>query len=179
MRRLRYGVAMSLDGFIAGPNGEYDWIVSDPDIDFAAMFARYDILLMGRRTYEVASEKGKDWESFGQPWIVVSRTMKPEEYPGITIISSRVEETVAALKRQPGKDIWLFGGGILFRHLLDAGLMDTVEVAVMPVLLGSGTPLLPEGRRQSLHLEESKALPSGILLLTYSVNEQLAQVMGR
>ena len=61
MRRLRYGVAMSLDGFIAGPNGEYDWIVSDPEIDFAAMFAQYDILLMGRKTYEVASEKGKDW----------------------------------------------------------------------------------------------------------------------
>jgi len=169
MRRLRYGVAMSLDGFIAGPNGEYDWIVSDPEIDFAAMFAQYDILLMGRKTYEVASEKGKDWESFGQPWIVVSRTMKPEDYPGITIISSRVEETVAAMKQQSGKDIWLFGGGILFRALLNAGLMDTVEVAVMPVMLGSGTPLLTAGQRQSLHLQESKTLPSGILMLTYSV----------
>jgi dihydrofolate reductase len=57
--------------------------------------------------------------------------------------------------------------------------VDTVEVAVMPVMLGSGTPLLPEGRRQTLHLEESKALPSGILMLTYSVNEQVAQVTGR
>jgi dihydrofolate reductase len=169
MRRLRYGVAMSLDGFIAGPNGEYDWIVSDPEIDFAAMFAQYDTLLMGRLTYEVASERSKSWESFGQRWIVVSRTMKPEEHPGITILSTGVQEAVAAMKRQPGKDIWLFGGGILFRHLLDAGLMDTVEVAVMPVLLGSGTPLLPEGQRQTLHLEESKALPSGILLVSYSI----------
>jgi dihydrofolate reductase len=169
MRRLRYGVAMSLDGFIAGPNGEYDWIVSDPEIDFAAMFAQYDTLLMGRLTYEVASERSKSWESFGQRWIVVSRTMKPEEHPGITILSTGVQEAVAAMKRQPGKDIWLFGGGILFRHLLVAGLMDTVEVAVMPVLLGSGTPLLTEGRRQTLQLEESKALPSGILLVSYSI----------
>jgi dihydrofolate reductase len=68
---------------------------------------------------------------------------------------------------------------MLFRSLVDDGLVDEVDVAVMPVLLGSGTPLLPEGRRQTLHLEKSKVLPSGILMLTYSVNEQVAQVMGR
>ncbi len=169
MRRLRYGVAVSLDGFIAGPDGEYDWIVHDPAIDFAAMFAQYDTLLMGRKTYEVASEKGKSWDSFGQRWIVVSTTLKPEEHPNVTIISGGVTEAVAALKAQPGKDIWLFGGGVLFRSMLDAGLVDTVEVGLIPVMLGSGIPLLPEGRRRSLHLEESKTLPSGILMLSYSV----------
>ena len=169
MRRLRYGVATSLDGFIAGPNGEYDWIVHDPAIDFVAMFAQYDTLLMGRKTYEVASEKGKSWDSFGQRWIVVSTTLKPEEHPGITILSGGIAEAVAAMKAQPGKDIWLMGGGVLFRAMLEAGLVDTVEVALMPVMLGSGVPLLPEGRRRSLHLEESRALPSGILMLKYSV----------
>ena len=137
------------------------------------MFAQYDTLLMGRGTYEVANAPGKSWDSFGQSWIVVSTTLKPEDHPNVTILSSGVAEAVAALKAQPGpkpqKDIWLFGGGILFRCLLDAGLVDTVEVALNPVMLGSGIPLLPEGRRRSLHFEESKVLPSGILMLTYSV----------
>ena len=167
MRRLRYGVAMSLDGFIAGPQGEYDWIVPDPSIDFAAIFAGYDTLLMGRLTYEVA--RTRPLTGSGHRWVVVSRTLKQEEHPNVTVLSSGVEEGVAAKKAQPGKDIWLMGGGVLFRGMLDAGLVDTVEVAVMPVMLGSGVPLLPEGRRQTLHLEESRALPSGTLMLSYSV----------
>ena len=170
---------MSLDGFIAGPNGENDWFVSDPALDYAAIYAQFDTLLMGRRTFEIARVRAAQWPDLGQRWIVVSSTLKPEEHPGVTILSSGVAEAVAALKAQPGKDIWLIGGGMLFRSLVDDGLVDEVDVAVMPVLLGSGTPLLPEGRRQTLHLEKSKVLPSGILMLTYSVNEQVAQVTGR
>jgi dihydrofolate reductase len=169
MRRLCYGVAASLDGFIAGPNGEFDWIVNDSAIDFAAMFARYDTLLMGRGTYEIAKAQRNSPLSRGQQWIVVSRTLKPEDHPDVTILSSGVAEAVAALKAQPGKDIWLFGGGVLFRSLLDAGLVDTIEVGLEPVMLGSGIPLLPEGRRRSLQLTESKAMPSGILMLKYAV----------
>jgi len=90
MRRLRYGVAMSLDGFIAGPKGEYDWIVSDPEIDFAAIFARFDTLLMGRKTFEVAWKRAADWPDLGHRWIVASRTLKPEDYPRITILNADV-----------------------------------------------------------------------------------------
>jgi dihydrofolate reductase len=72
--------------------------VLDPAINFAAMFAEYDTLLMGRKTYEFASEEGKSWDSFGQRWIVVSNTLKPEDHPAITILSSGVEEAVAAMK---------------------------------------------------------------------------------
>ncbi len=172
MRRLRYGVAMSLDGFIAGPNGEYDWIVPDPDVNFEAIHAQFDTLLMGRKTYEIARIRCNSMEGSGQRWIVVSATLRPDEHDGITILSAGVAEAVAAMKAQPGKDIWLMGGGVLFRSLLDAGLVDSVEVVVMPVLLGSGVPLLPEGRRRTLCLEESKALPRGILMLNYSVAPQ-------
>jgi len=174
MRQLRYGVAMSLDGFIAGPAGEYDWIVPDSGIDFAAIWARFDTLLMGRKTFEVAWERAAAWPDLGHRWMVVSRTLRPEDYPKVTLLSSGVVEAVAALKAQPGKDIWLMGGGVLFRFLLDAGLVDAIDVSVMPVLLGSGVPLLPEGRRQTLHLESSKALPSGILMLCYDVRPQPA-----
>jgi dihydrofolate reductase len=169
MRRLRYGVAMSLDGFIAGPRGEYDWIVPDPAIDFAAIHAQFDTLLMGRRTYEVARTRRAQLEGSGQKWIVVSSTLKADECAGVTVLSGEIFQAVAALKEEPGKDIWLMGGGVLFRSLLDAGLVDGVDLVVMPVMLGSGTPLVPEGRRQWLHLEKSKVLPSGILILNYSV----------
>src|ERR1017187_9169975 len=158
---------MSLDGFIAGPKGEYDWITPNSGIDFAALYRQFDTLLMGRLTYDGMPAKGMGMKAF-----VVSTTLKPEQHPDVTIIARNVPEAVAALKAQPGsipqKDIWLCGGGALFRCLLDAGLVDSVEVSVFPVLLGSGVPLLPVGRRASLHLEESKPLPSGILMLKYA-----------
>jgi dihydrofolate reductase len=160
---------MSLDGFIAGPNGEYDWIVPDPSIDFAAIFAEFDTLLMGRHTYELAISHGNKLAATGQRIVVVSSTLSLEEHQGIMVLSSGIAEAVAALKAQPGKDIWLFGGGILFRSMLDAGLVDTVEVSLIPVMLGAGIPLLPEDRRQQLHLEQSTELPSGVLMLNYSV----------
>ena len=169
MRGLSYGVAMSLDGFIAGSHGENDWIVSDPEIDFAAIWAQFDTLLMGRRTYEIARVRAANWPDLGHRWIVVSQTLKPEDHPKITILGTGIAEAVAALRAGSGKDIWLFGGGVLFRELLDAGLVDRVEVMVMPVLLGSGVPLLTEGQRQTLSLVKSKALSSGILMLAYSV----------
>jgi dihydrofolate reductase len=167
---------MSLDGFIAGPNGEYDWIVPDPSIDFAAIWAQFDTVLMGRRTFEIAQTRRKMFSGSVQRWVVVSRTLKPEDYPDTTILSSGISEAVAALKAETGpqshKDIWLFGGGVLFRSLLDAGLVDAIDVMVMPVLLGSGVPFLPEGRRQTLRLESSQALTSGVLRLSYSITPQ-------
>jgi dihydrofolate reductase len=169
MRRLRYEVAVSLDGFIAGPNGEYDWIPEDPSMDFAAFYREFDTLVIGRKTYELMLSVGQTPKSMGMKAVVVSTTLDPAQHPDVTIVSSGVPEAVAALKAESGKDIWLFGGGVLFRSLADAGLVDTVEVAVCPVLLGSGIPLMPEGKRCMLRLEESSAFPSGILRVRYSV----------
>jgi dihydrofolate reductase len=169
-RRLRYGVAVSLDGFIAGPNGEYDWIVMDPSIDFAAMFKDFDTAVMGRKTHEVLTAQGGNGEMPGLDVVVFSRTLRPTTYPGVRIVNDDPGEVVAALKAKSGRDIWLYGGGVLFRSLLDAGLVDTVEVAVVPVLLGSGVPLLPPGGTTKLVLADQKTLPaSGIVALSYSV----------
>lgn len=169
-RRLRYGVAVSLDGFIAGPNGEFDWIVMDPSIDFAALYKEFDTAVMGRKTYEVLTAQGGHGELPGLDVVVFSRTLTPATHPGVRIVNEEPRDVVAALKAKPGRDIWLYGGGALFRSLLDAGLVDTVEVAVIPVLLGDGIPLLPLGAATKLVLADQKTLPaSGIVALSYSV----------
>lgn len=169
-RRVRYQVAVSLDGFIAGPNGEYDWIVMDPAIDFNALYKQFDTALMGRKTYEVMTAQGGNGAMPGLDVVVFSQTLPPAGFPGVRIVNHDPVETVAALKAKAGRDIWLFGGGALFRTLLDAGLVDTVEVAVMPVLLGNGVPLLPPGASTGLELGDQRILPkSGIVVLSYSV----------
>ena len=169
MRNLVYHVAMSLDGYIAGPSGEFDWITPDPSFDFKALFSRFDTLLMGRKTYDVMRTGGQSAKSMRKKVVVVSDTLNPADHPDVQILSGNIAESVARLKAQTGKDIWLFGGGVLFRAMIDAGLVDSVELAVLPVLLGSGLPVLSEGRRCRLHLEQSESLPSGTLLLRYSV----------
>ena len=169
-KRLRYQVAASLDGFIAGPNGEYDWIVMDRAIDFAALYKEFDTAVMGRKTYQMMTAQGGNGAMPGLEVVVFSRTLPAATHRGVRIYNDDPRDVVAALKAKPGRDIWLFGGGSLFQSLLDAGLVDTVEVAVMPVLLGAGVPLLPPGASTQLVLADTKILPkSGIVMLAYSV----------
>jgi dihydrofolate reductase len=169
MRRIRYQVAMSLDGYIAGPKGEADWIIMDPEIDFSALFEQFDTFLLGRRTFEMmAGQAGP--ETPGIKTLVFSRTLRQQDYPRVTIVAESVEETVNELRAQPGKDIWLFGGGSLFASFLNAGLVDTVEVAIMPVLLGGGIPLLPPPASQTkLKLTSHKIYKTGIVSLEYAI----------
>ena len=170
MRQLRYQVAASLDGFIAGPKGDYDWIVSDPSIDFGALFKEFDTAVMGRKTYEVMTAQGGTGAMKGLDVVVFSRSLSPKTMKGVRITKDDAADAVRALKKQPGGDIWLFGGGALFRSLLDARLVDTVEVALIPVLLGDGIPLLPAGASTRLELVDQITLPtSGIIMLSYRV----------
>ena len=148
MRRVRFSVAMSLDGYIAGPNGEIDWIVIDPDIDFGALMVAFDTLLLGRKTYEATRQQGGTGGMPGMEAYVFSRTLRQADCPGVTV-SHQPADTLAVLKAARGKDIWLFGGGSLFRSLLELGLVDAVEVAVIPVLLGGGLPLLPHPAKEA------------------------------
>lgn len=167
MRLIRYVVVMSLDGYIAGPSGELDWIPTDPDIDFAALMGRFDTFLMGRHTYE-ASAGGPPFD--GDVW-VFSRTLRPEDHPEVTVVSERLRERLRELRSRPGKEIALFGGGALFRSLLELDEIDSVEVAVLPVLLGGGTPFLPApAERRKLELKSERLYPrTGTLVLDYKV----------
>ena len=168
-RLLRYQVAVSLDGFIADPDGGYDWIVMDPAIDFDALYNEFDTAVMGRKTHEVSKAQGGDGTLPGLDVIVFSRTLPAITHKGLRIVNDEPAAVVRELKAGSGKDIWLYGGGELFRALLAAGLVDTVEVAVIPVLLGNGVPLLPPGGRTTLKLDHQRTLPSGIVVLAYSV----------
>ena len=167
-------VAASLDGFIAGPNGEADWISTDPDVDFNAIFKQFDTLLVGRRTFEGMARAGRATVP-GMKTIVFSRTLPQSTYPEVSVISDNWPEVLTDLRTTPGKDIWLFGGGSLFRSLLERGFVDTVEVAIMPVLLGGGIPLLaPPADRAILRLTHQEVHKTGILLVEYAVAKPTA-----
>ena len=171
MRTLRYSVAASLDGFIAGPKGEFDWIPLDPDIDFEALYASFSGIVMGRRSYEVYVSTGGGVGP-ALPVYVYSRTLPEGERDGVTFASDAVSH-VRALKAQgAGKPLWLWGGSDLFRHLAAAGLVDGVDVAVLPIVLGGGIPLMATpGPRLPLRLRAHRLYDkTGTLFLEYDVD---------
>jgi len=175
MRRVLYRVAVSVDGYIASPRGEVDWIVPDPAIDFTKVYESVDTVLLGRRTYELTRQPGappwpKGWQIY-----VFSRTLTPEQHAGVTVVSADAGPRVAALRAGSGREIWLFGGGSLFRSLLTARQVDIVEVVVSPVLLGGGISLLEAGAPLTrLSLLHSQAYPSGLLSVRYQVPDAAA-----
>lgn len=169
MRELVYSVATSLDGFIAGPNGEYDWIIQDPTMDFGEIFRQFDTVVMGRRSYELILREGRSPNEFGMKAFVASTTLNPAEHRNVTVVARDLNQTILELKHKSGKDIWLFGGGTIFRGLLDDGLVDRIEVSIIPVLLGGGIPIVPGGRPWPLQFKDSRTFPSGIVSLSYVV----------
>ncbi|KAF4442052.1 riboflavin biosynthesis domain-containing [Fusarium acutatum] len=173
MPRLRYNVAASLDGFIASLDGSTSWIIEDPTIDFPALYTEFDYFIMGRKTYQVMQSFGADnplSKRSKESVIVVSRTMNSDNFPDVTVIRENVLDYIRRLKTNDGKDIWLMGGGHLAAQCLEAQLVDTVEVAIMPTLLGTGINLisfLPQNIK--LGLLNSTSLGSGILMTQYKV----------
>lgn len=169
MRRVRYRVVMSLDGYIAGPKGEADWITTDPEFDFTALFRQFDTILVGRRTFDVMVTARRT-SMAGMKTIVFSRTLRQEDHPEVAVVMDGHQEALAAMKAGPGKDIWLFGGGSLFRSLAEDGLVDTVEVGIVPILLGAGVPLLPSlEKRIKLSLTAHRVNRTGIVSLEYAI----------
>jgi dihydrofolate reductase len=169
MRRVRYRVAASLDGYIAGPSGEVDWIVSDPAVNWSEVYAGVDTVLLGQRTYELTRKPGAPPWPAGWRVCVFSRTLAAGDRDGITFVAGDAAATVAELRAEDGRDIWLFGGGALAGSLLAARLVDVVDVTIVPVLLGAGLPLATGAPQTSLSLTDSRVYPSGIVTLRYEV----------
>lgn len=171
MRRLRYNVAMSLDGYIADSHDAFDWILNDDTVDFAGLFAGVDTIILGRRTYDVVRAHGDPPWKPGTRVFVVSRTLAPESKGGVTVVSGDPVAIAASLRRESGDgEIWLFGGGQLFAELLDGNQVDAVEVTIVPVLLGGGISMLASmSKRTTLALTHSHVYPSGMVALHYAV----------
>lgn len=175
MRRIRYGVGMSLNGFIADSDGGTGFLVHDPTYDAAPFFASIDTVLMGRVTYEEAVRQGmRAYPKLRN--FVVSSSLAAADYPEVTVVAGDVERVLSDLRSEPGKDIWLCGGGVLLASLLAANLVDTIEIGLSPTLLsGHGTPMLGQHprlpKKVPLELTHHHALPSGLFVLEYAVKK--------
>jgi len=171
MRKLILGVAVSLDGFIEGPNGEYDWCLTDQDYGLSDFFKRLDALFIGRKTYEMMLAMGDD-PSPGFPRLkeYVFSTTLDKVKEGAILIRGDIKNEVEKIKNEKGKDIWLFGGASLTTSLMNLGLVDELSLAVHPILLGSGKPLFQNIRaRINVNLIDTKKYSSGLVSLTYTV----------
>ncbi len=154
----------------------------DPDIDFGAIFNRFDTLLIGRKTFTamqaMSGNAGDAGTAPSERSVVISHTIRQANYPDVTIVND-AKPFVAELKTKPGKDIWLWGGGELFHSLLGAELVDGVAVTIIPVLLGGGIPLLPTpAPRTTLALSNQRVYEkSGIVGLEYDVVRRRSQAV--
>ena len=171
MRKIILGLAVSLDGFIEGPNGEYDWCLTDQDYGMSEFFQRIDSLFIGRKSYEMTQTLG-DVAMPGFPKLkeyVFSNTLEKIKKDAI-LISGDIAGQVKKIKNEPGKDIWLWGGASLTTSLMNLGLVDEIGLAVHPILLGSGKYLFSQlNHRIHLNLVDTKTYSSGLVALTYTV----------
>jgi dihydrofolate reductase len=175
MRKLILGLAITLDGYIEGPNGEYDWCFTDQDYGLNEFYEQIDSMFIGRKSYEMMQkyvpENGTEAVP-GMPPLkefVFSNTLKDVKR-GAVLVSNDSMAEAHRIKNTPGKDIWLFGGASLNRAMMEAGLVDELWLSVHPILLGSGRKLFTEqNHRTDLTLLESKVYETGLVSLRYRI----------
>jgi dihydrofolate reductase len=175
MRKVILGLAVSLDGYIEGPNGEYDWCFTDEDYGMSEFFERVDTVFIGRKSYEMVQKMNpENSEMGGMPKMteyVFSKTLDSLKGDSI-LVKDNIKEEVKKIKSSKGKDIWLFGGAELTSSLMNLGLVDELWLSVHPILLGSGKPLFSGIKsRIILNLLNSKTYKSGLVSLKYELDK--------
>lgn len=173
-RSVVLGVAVSLDGYIARRDGSVDWLreprLMDPEIDLGSYAKTFDVVIAGRKTLDLPDNKSGGASPMGKmDCYIFSRSKQPGKRRGVEYVNQAPSELIRELKTRPGKDIWLMGGGELAREFLKEDLVDRMDLGIMPVLLGEGIPLFPQGFPQrDFVLEKFQAYKSGIVRATYA-----------
>jgi dihydrofolate reductase len=177
MRKVILDLAVTLDGFIEGPNGEIDWCIMDDDMDFTGFLSSIDTILYGRVSYDSWGNYQPDAnaaETDKAVWSAVHAKTKyvfssqPREDSRATFITENIAEKVLAIKSQPGKDIWLYGGAKLIRTFIDYNLVDIYRLSIHPTVLGAGKPLFENLKnRLNLTLVQARTFKSGVVQLIY------------
>ncbi len=177
MRLIKYAVGVSLDGYIAAPDGSVDWLEraakrrQGNDMGMRAFFDSIDTVLISRKTYEIAIQMGMARSGFSKMKnYVFSRTLPDGERDGVEFVAASPARFVHNLKKQPGKDIWLCGGGELAREFLRDKALDQIILGIAPVLVGAGRHTFPpEFPEAEVELVECKQYQGGFVGLTYRV----------
>lgn len=177
-RKILLDLAVTLDGFIEGKNGEIDWCIMEEEMNFPGFLEGIDAIFFGRRSFEAwmtyEPENGYSEEDLKTLDNIRKKdhyvfTMTLKEHPAdVTLIGENIEEEVNAIRNRPGKDIWLYGGSNLITTFMNLGLVDELRLSVHPILLGEGKPLFIDLKeRAKLVLVKTNTYPSGVVQLIY------------
>ncbi|WP_047980773.1 dihydrofolate reductase family protein [Ornithinibacillus contaminans] len=181
-RKVILDLAVTLDGFIEGKNGEIDWCNMEPEMDFTKFLDQIDTILYGRKSYDIWGQyvpKEEESETEKEMWkavhskdkYVFSRFYKSTD-TNVTFIKDNIAEEINMLKNKPGKDIWLYGGSSLITSFINLGLVDEMRLSVHPVILGEGKPLFSEiMERKNFVLVNTRSFSSGVVQLCYQMRE--------
>ncbi len=173
MRKIILNIALSLDGYIAGPKGEFDWLYTDQDYGLREFFTKVDAALIGRKTYDLMVETGSEIYS-GMKNYVFSRSRTHKKRKNVLFVSGDILRFVNDLKAQDGKDIWLVGGSDFAHSFFQLDLIDEMILSIHPIILGKGTPLfLRSNKRRNFELIGCKSFSTGLVQLHYVRSQPL------
>jgi dihydrofolate reductase len=181
MKKVILDLAVTLDGFIEGPNGEIDWCIMDDDMDFDGFLSGIDTIFYGRVSYETWGNFQPDtnadlaeqmlWETVHSKKKYVFSSQNKQDNNAV-FINSDIANSVNEIKKQPGKDIWLYGGASLIKTFIQLNLIDIYRISVHPTVLGNGKPLFEDLKeRIELKLLKTNVFNSGVVQLIYEPNK--------